>query len=299
MNTTVNLVLAVDIGGTHITAALLDLTTRKVLPESIVRAAVDAAAPTETIIAIWSGCMRNAMRDAAVAKICLALPGPFDYANGISRMNAQGKYDALYLQNVRQLLAAALQRDPSLFYMENDAASFLQGELFAGAVSEGFGNVIGLTLGTGLGTAIFNNGRAKSGDLWAFPFQEGIAEDYLSTRWFVHHYHQLTGKTVKGAREIAAVAATEAPAQEVFNIFGHHLGLFLNHFIEQQQAEAVVMGGNITKAYELFGSATEDIVKKKFPGVALKKTALGELAALYGAAGSWQQQYLYHFNDPA
>ncbi|MCF3109396.1 ROK family protein [Niabella sp. CC-SYL272] len=285
-----NLVLAADIGGTHITAALIDVGKRQIIKSSLMRKPVNSGAAAAPVIRSWSACMQAAMQDATVSKICIAMPGPFDYHNGVSLMTAQGKYDALYGLNIKQLLAAALDRVPQQFFIKNDAACFLQGEIFAGAVNESFDQVLGITLGTGLGSAFYKQGIAENADLWKHPFREGIAEDYLSTRWFVQRYAALSGRVLNGVQEIAACAATDENIPLLFKEFGKNLGAFLKCFIEMNPAEAVVIGGNITRAYEAFQREIELVLHQQFPLVTIRRSVLGEAAALYGAAASWLSQ---------
>ncbi|ANH81418.1 hypothetical protein A8C56_10870 [Niabella ginsenosidivorans] len=288
--TTNNLVLAVDIGGTHITAALVNMDERKIILPSLVRKRVDSGAGAQTVIRTWSACMRAAGEGAVISKICLAMPGPFDYDNGISLMTAQGKYDALYRLNVKHLLAGALEVDPGLFFIRNDAACFLQGEVFAGAVRSGFQKVAGITLGTGLGTAFYENGTARNADLWQLPFLEGIAEEYLSTRWFIQRFRATSGAALKGVKELAALAKTDARVPLLFKEFGKNLGIFLCRFVEMKQAEAIVIGGNIAHAYELFQEELHRVLGSCFLLIPVKRSMLGEQATLYGAAGSWYAQ---------
>ncbi|MCD2423268.1 ROK family protein [Niabella pedocola] len=287
-----NLVLAVDIGGTHITAALIDVEKRHLLESSLVRTPVDSGAAAAAVVLTWSTCMKAAMQEATVSKICIAMPGPFDYQGGVSLMTAQGKYEALYGLNIKQLLAAQLGTDPQQLFIKNDAACFLQGEIFAGAASSGFDKVVGITLGTGLGSAFYEHGIAENADLWQHPFREGIAEDYLCTRWFVQQYAAVSGTVLKGVKEIAAHAAADTRIPVLFKEFGKNLGTFLGCFIEMNPAEAVVIGGNITGAYEAFQQEMEQVLHKRFPFVEVKRSILGETAALYGAAGSWHRRQI-------
>ena len=75
-------VLGVDIGGTHITAALVDLVTRKVLHTSITRQPMDANGSLADIMASWSSAMSAAMGEykTVVTQVGIAMPGPFDYS---------------------------------------------------------------------------------------------------------------------------------------------------------------------------------------------------------------------------
>lgn len=275
-------VLAVDIGGSHITAALIDMTARKLIADSLVRKAVDANAGAYEIISSWGDCLLAAKGTAAISKVCLAMPGPFDYEKGISLMKGQGKFDSLYNKNVKELLAEALGVNADAFFFENDAACFLQGEVFAGC-AQGFDKAIGVTLGTGLGTATYDNGRSHSADLWCFPFLDGIAEDYLSTRWFLKSYEETTGEKINGVKELAALAETDAAARQLFSEFGKNLAHFLHSFTEQEVPQAIVIAGNIAKAYHLFGTEVEETISQQHPSVQLKKSLLGEGAALLGS----------------
>ncbi|WP_018631167.1 ROK family protein [Niabella aurantiaca] len=281
-----NLILAADIGGTHITAALIDMDARRLITSSLVRRPVDSGAGPAAIIETWSQCIAAVNRQAAVPGICLAMPGPFDYDEGISLMTAQGKYDALYGLNIKTVLAKELGIRPERFYIKNDAACFLQGEVFTGVASSGFERVVGVTLGTGLGSAFYEKGHAHSADLWQLPFGESIAEDYLSTRWFVERYATVAGQQLNGVREIAAAAKEDSRGRQLFKEFGRNLGTFLCRFIEMKAAEAVVIGGNIAQAYDWFQLETTEQVRRHFPAVRVCRSLLGEQATLYGAACS-------------
>ena len=86
------------------------------------------------------------------------MPGPFDYEEGVSLITGLHKFESLYGLNVKELLAASLHIVPGMIQMNNDAICYLAGERKAGAVKDG-SYVAGLTLGTGLGSAIYRNER--------------------------------------------------------------------------------------------------------------------------------------------
>jgi glucokinase len=281
-------VLGVDIGGSHIAAAQVNLSDRSLDADSLVRRSVNAHAPAAEIIAVWADVIEQALaRHSKVAnKIGIAMPGPFDYERGISLIRDQDKYDALYGMNVKELLAESLRLEVSAIRLLNDAGCFLGGEVFGGA-AQGFERAIGLTLGTGLGTATYANGQASDAALWQAPFREGIAEDYISARWFVQRYHALSGKRLTGVREIADLYAQDPGARAVFDEFGETLAEFLNFFIEKEDPEVVVIGGNIARAYGLFAEKLKEYLK--FPSVAIRIASLGEEAILLGAASDWKE----------
>lgn len=283
-------VLGVDIGGSHITAALVDLTAGTIVEESVKRKAVDSKGSLTDLLTAWKEVIEAAYHnnDTGEMRIGIAMPGPFDYEEGISLIKEQDKFKALYLINVKEELAKTLGIAPSRIRLINDAAAFMQGEAFCGA-AKGYKNALGFTLGTGLGSAVAKNGQAKDAALWNSPFLRGIAEDYFSTRWFVKKYEELTGETFAGVKELAAVAKTDLYAKQIFNEFGRGLGHFLADNIKANRAEVVVLGGNIAQAYDLFAPHMISNLKAYHLKTPVKVAMLNEHATLIGAASLWDK----------
>lgn len=281
-------VLGVDIGGSHITAALVDLTKKELLPGTLVRQPVDAHAGAAEIIKVWSKAMEEAFLTQAdlSRKVGVAMPGPFEYETGISRIRDLHKYDALYGMNVKELLATQLHIPPESIRLMNDAGCFLRGEVFGGAAG-GFSRAIGLTLGTGLGTATYTDGIAQDAALWQTPFRKGKAEDYISSRWFVQRYQALTGEQLQGVKEIRERYPQDPFAQQLFAEFAGNLAEFLDFFIRKENPEVVVLGGNIARAYELFADELQARLQVK--SIPIRIALLGEEAALIGAASCWEE----------
>ena len=281
-------VVSADIGGTHCTAAVVNIADKAIVPSREQRVAVDADAEADMIINTWADCIQAAKGDTPIAGICLAMPGPFDYEKGISQIKDQGKYDKLFGRNVKEMLAGKLSMQVGEIYMNNDAACFLQGEVFAGAARQHQGDhVIGITLGTGLGTAFYQDGIATNADLWCMPFKQGIAEDFLSARWFRSRFRERSGKSLPGVKAIAALARTDQNARSVFEEFGEQLGAFLLEFIRLHDAHAIVIGGNIAKASDLFAGPLMSIIQHGYPQLSIHFSSLGEQAPLLGAVGGW------------
>jgi len=283
------LAIGADIGGTHITAGLVDLEKKIILPGTIVRTKVDSHASSEDIIKIWAGAIIDAGKEHQVNKVSLAIPGPFDYEHGICLIKNQDKYENLYGLNIKNLLSEKLQHQPEEIILINDAASFLQGEVFGGAAN-GFEKVIGLTLGTGLGTCIYENESASDANLWNLPFKTGIAEDYLSTRWFTNRYLEISGKKITGVRELSGLMENDPNVKLIFDEFSHNLASFLIEFIAISPTQAIVIGGNIAKSFSYFKEPLLEIMNKKYPEIAIRTALLGEEAALMGAASYWKHK---------
>ena len=173
--------------------------------------------------------------------------------------------------------------------MENDAACFLQGEIFAGA-AKGFRKSIGFTLGTGFGSAIGVDAVAKDAEFWAKPFLQGIAEDYFSTKWFLKRYEELSGKLVANVRELSAQFEACSFVKQVFNEFSNNLIKFSEEIYSLYEPEVIVIGGNITGARNLFLDQVINHFEKKNTNLAIRISRLGEEAAIMGGASLWRQQ---------
>jgi glucokinase len=283
-----SVVVGIDIGGSHITAALVDLKGHHIIAGSLIREHVNSKGGAAEIIHAWADVIRKCFAGlpADSKKIGIAMPGPFDYEEGICLIKDLDKYESLYNINVKKLLAKELEIDARDISLMNDASCFLKGEVFGGAAI-GCNNVIGITLGTGLGSARFHNGEIFDGDLYYTPFKEGTAEDYLSSRWFVKRYKELTGVTVKNVKELRDKISDDPYVTAMFNEFGNNLGNVLLNYIQKHSCETIVVGGNIINAWELFFPETEDVLKLLSKRVSVKKAILGEESALTGAASLW------------
>lgn len=282
------IVLGADIGGSHITVSAVNLDAGKVVEESHARSHVDPHAPAEQIIEAWCGGFSPIISQfpGREVKIGIAMPGPFDYEQGISYIKGLAKYEALYGMNVKELLAAQLKMPAHHFRFKNDAACFLQGEILAGTAGR-VDHAIGITLGTGIGTARYHNGVAEDADLWRFPFKDSFVEEYVSTRWFVKRYTELTGKQVKDVRELIGLKDEQDIVAKLFDEFSTDLAVFLKHFVDVDKPQAIIIGGNIAKASDHFLPQLLDKLKQRSVTVPVMKAAAGENAAILGAASCW------------
>jgi glucokinase len=265
-----------DIGGSHITTALIDLQNRTVIEGTYYREHIDANGSADDIIRNWATVIKKSM--TGTHKIGIAMPGPFDYEKGISFITGLHKYESLYGLNVKELLAQALQIQPENIKMANDASCFLRGELFSGAV-KGESSVTGLTLGTGFGSAIAENGIVRDGSYFNYPFLAARAEDYFCSRWLVKRYEEVSGKKIANVKEIAKVLNKHTTS--IFHEFGVNLAIFLSTL--DKVPERVVLGGNIAQTYHLFNPGLQEELNKKQVKISFVLSTLDENAALLGA----------------
>jgi glucokinase len=253
--TSLRLVGALEIGGTHVTAAVLAVGQRTIEPASLRR---DELAPSGTRDELVRSIVDAAQRLSApaVTRWGVATPGPFDYARGISRIRGVAKLDALYGVDLRHALSRALALPPEDVLFLNDADAFVIGEWWAGA-AQGHERALGVTLGTGLGSAFLERGRIvetdprvpREGRLDLLPFRGAPVEATLSRRGLRSAY----GSDEPDVVEIARRAHDgDRRATEVLRGFGGALGEFLAPWLERFDPTCLVFGGSIARSWDLW-----------------------------------------------
>lgn len=285
--------IGVDIGGTHISCAALHLPEARLLEPTRSRATYTHDAPAETILKNWAKALNNTLAQiehGSLAGIGFAIPGPFDYRNGTSKM--EHKFKNLLDVHIPTALTPLLQTEQDLtMRFLNDASSFAVGEAWVGE-GKPFQRLVAITLGTGFGSAFTHDGVPvvrgkkvpKEGCLWHLPFKKGIADDYFSTRWFLEEYQKRGGEPLPGVKELMAKADTDAVARDLFEQFGANLAECLAGPLQTFEAEALVMGGNISHALPHFGDAFRAGLEKQGVSVQIALSKLKESAALIGSA---------------
>lgn len=285
--TSLRLVGALEIGGTHVTAAVLAVGQRTIDPATVQR---DELLPGGTRDELVRSIVTAAQRLSApaVTRWGVATPGPFDYARGVSRIRGVAKLDALYGVDLRAELSSALGLQPQDVSFMKDADAFLTGEWWAGA-AQGHERAMGVTLGTGLGSAFLERGQIVESDprvpaegrLDLVPFHGAPVEETLSRRGLRAAYGGDDPDVVEIARR---AREGERRAADVLRGFGSALGEFVAPWLERFDPTCLVLGGSIARSWDLwsneFRAACAPAARLKSCGVA---THLDE-AALLGAA---------------
>ncbi|HUN86589.1 MAG TPA: ROK family protein [Terracidiphilus sp.] len=281
-------VIVYDVGGSHISAAVC----RE--PDYELGTIRRAQLPVEETVKAFVGVLQSLAGQVAadtnsMAGASLAMPGPFDYARGISFM--QHKLPYLFGRDLRQAFADSLEWVPDQIKFLNDAAAYMLGEIGAGAAKD-FSRVVVLTLGTGVGSGFAIDGTVQTegegvppgGEIWNVPYEGGIVEDQISTRALQKSYRDRTGNRAEVAA-IAAAATTEKAAAEVFAEFGHTLGKAIKALLTDFAPDVVVLGGGIARSAKLFLPEAQSELAGL--GMDLRVAKLDESAPLVGAGVHW------------
>ncbi|NGN62731.1 ROK family protein [Streptomyces sp. A7024] len=251
-----------EVGGTHVTAALVDPASSHPIASSVTRRPLRAHAAADGIL--------DAIADAALELPAghrphwgVAMPGPFDYDTGIGLFTGIGKFESLSGIDVGAGLRQRLTGRAERLRFLNDADAFAIGEYRAGAAA-GHDRAVCLTLGTGVGSAFLSAGRPvhdgsrvpPSGHVHHLTVHGRPLEDTISRRGIRTHYANRTAPAdahdLPDVHEIAARAKQgNACAAEAFRYAFDALGQALGPWIERFEATAVVVGGSMARSWDL------------------------------------------------
>lgn len=262
-----------DVGGTHVTAALADTAQWRTVAGTRHRRPLRSGGTADEIIATLADAIRS-LGDIGSSALGIAMPGPFDYATGIGRFREVGKLDALNGVDVGLALRAALPAPPARVAFVNDASAFTIGEWISGA-ARGAKRVVGITLGTGVGSAFLDRGSVVAdgpdvpphGYAHLLRVDRRPLEDLVSRRAIIAAYESARGAASQGEAApgtavdvdvIARLAANgDGTAEAVIGDALDTLGQALRPWLVRFGAEILVVGGGIAGSWELVGPALE------------------------------------------
>jgi glucokinase len=272
-----------EVGGSHVTAAVVAPDEWEV--SVVERVDLQSQLAAEAVVGQLAAAARKLPYASGLA---IALPGPFDFATGVAWYRGQGKFDQLYGFNLGAALRAELGIDRLVFV--NDAEAFAVGEWTAGEM-RGVERCVGVTVGTGIGTAFLADGRAvregdtvpPGGELYKTAYAGRPLEDSVSARAILRAYAEATGTEAPGVKEIADQArAGDTTALTVLRTAFTHLANALQPWLEAFGVTKTVLGGSISGAFDLVSGAFHT------PVAATSDT---EQAALIGAAAHYLRSH--------
>ncbi|MDH6304451.1 glucokinase [Parabacteroides sp. PF5-5] len=139
-------------------------------------------------------------------------------------------------------------------FINNDANCFAIGENRYGE-GKGYPNMIGVTLGTGVGAGVvidnvlYNGSNVGAGEIGCMRYLDHVYEHYCGSEFFTT-YHNTSGK------EAAERARNNDPeALKIWEEYGKHLGELVQVILYAYDPDAIVFGGGIADAFPLFSES--------------------------------------------
>ncbi|WP_329066373.1 ROK family protein [Amycolatopsis sp. NBC_01480] len=246
----------VDIGGSKTLAVLCDSGGRK-----LASATADSGAHLggEAILDIAAGLVRSLVDDAsALSGVGVGAAGVVDPGTGTIVVTGDS-FTGWAGTAVNSGLSARLGGVP--VRTENDVNAFLLGELDAGEQ-----HVLGVALGTGVGGALYVDGRllhgggtgageiGHVGNFGPAPCTCGVPghlEAYASGRSLSRRYAEATGVSMPAASVASAALAGDEAALAVFTDAGRFLGEAITHAGGLLGIATAVVGGSVTNSWAL------------------------------------------------
>lgn len=135
--------------------------------------------------------------------------------------------------------------------VNNDVNCFALGEHRYG-LGRGFRNVVGITIGTGLGSGIiinnelFHGSNCGAGEIGLLSYRDYTIEHYASGNFF-EAFHGVSAIT---AHDMAATG--EESALGWWREFGKHVGQGIKTVVYAYDPEVIIIGGSVAKAFRFF-----------------------------------------------
>ncbi|WP_200919312.1 ROK family protein [Curtobacterium sp. Leaf261] len=284
-----------DIGGGHVTAALIDpAEPGQVLAEAA--GSLDPHAPREVLLAGLAAPARSLLSDgsaAAPTRWAIAIPGPFDAAAGVGSFEGVDKFRSIAGVDLRAEFAMRLGTTTDRIGFLNDAVAYGIGEWATGA-GEHAARLLCVTLGTGVGSAFLADGHEvdggpdvpPNGDAHRIEIDGVPLERVMSSPAIRDAFRERTGQERTVAEVCAAARAGDDDAMVVVDAALGALGRALAPWVQRFGATRVVVGGAIAGSWDVIAVPLGRGLAAGAPTIApeLVPARLGARAPLVGAA---------------
>ncbi len=273
--------IGIDLGGTNIRGGLV----RGKNLSAIVSQRINAQGSEEEVLQELFQ-LTDRLMEHPVAAIGIGVPGLVDAERGVV-------FDVV---NIPAWKEVPLQQRMGERYrlpvvVNNDANCFALGEYYFGK-GQGCHSMVGLTIGTGLGSGLILNKKlyagknGGAGEFGMIDYLDHYIEYYASGQFFQNVYG-IDGETV-------FIKAREGDASSIrmYEEMGTHLGNAIKTILYALDVELIVLGGSVRHAWPFFNKAMWQRIQtfayqKAREGVRIEVSAL-ENSGLLGAAVLYQ-----------
>ncbi len=194
----------------------------------------------------------------SVTGIGIGVPGLVDQQTGTV-------FDVVNIPSWKQIPLQKLIEDrfqlPVL--VNNDANCFALGEYYFGK-GKGSNSMVGLTVGTGLGSGLILNkylytgSHCGAGEFGMIPYKNHVVEYYASGQFFKNVHG------IEGEAAFENALRGESKALDMYAELGIHLGNAIKIILFALDVELIILGGSVSKAYSFFERSLWATIKE-FP----------------------------------
>ena len=251
--------IGIDLGGTKVNIGLVQ--GDKILQKKNVKLPTNSENEWEVINLIID-LIKELTIENEISGIGVGVPSILDRENGII-------HEVQNIPTWKEVhLADILTKEFGVpVFLDNDANCFALGEFHFGQ-GNNCKNLVGLTLGTGMGAGIMNNFHIMSdanggaGEFGMIPYLDGTIENYCSGQFFKRFYNSNGEELLKLAEQ------GNKKALKAFEQFGTHLGNAVKLIMYAIDPQKIIIGGSVVNSSHFFDSS----LKKSVNDFSYKKT---------------------------
>lgn len=247
-------------------------------------------ASVSEVIKQWANAILDFTSHTPPDKLSIAMPGPFDYTEGVSYIKENRNLKSLYGKHLKQLLAKKLSIADENIEFYNDAVCALAAENLPKDQQ-----ILALYFDEGFGSAWLRHNVVTDAQLWNEPFLNGKAEDYFSAKWLRKTYFQLTGLSIANLADINDFSSMTG--KDLLKEFIENLASYLKGLVEQKKVDGVLLGGAMLSGKVNILAPLKKRLTAMGLEIAISKSTLGNLAPLVGAAVLGKKIGIHQSND--
>jgi glucokinase len=233
--------IGIDLGGTNIRAGVVKGTALA----NIASQRLNKEAPIEEILQQLFD-VTEQLIDGSITAIGIGVPGLVNEERGIV-------FDVLNIASWTEVPLKQIMEErftvPVL--INNDANCFAVGEYYFGKGNEG-DSMVGLTIGTGLGSGIILKGKLYSGkncgagEFGMIDYLDHFIEYYASGQFFKNVYD------IDGEIVYQKALQGDGMALNMYNELGMHLGNAIKTILYALEVNKIILGGSVRHALPFF-----------------------------------------------
>ena len=269
--------IGIDLGGTNIRGGLVIENNLKFILSKNINAQGSVAEVLEELYRLT-----DEIIVPHVTSIGIGVPGLVDIENGMV-------YDVVNIRSWKEVPLQELmeKRYGIPVFINNDANCFALGEYYFGQGNQ-IDSMIGLTIGTGLGSGLIINKKlynGKNGGAGEFGMVDYLDKcyEYYAAGQFFKNVHNVSGEIVFEDAKKGNNAALK-----MYEEMGTHLGNFIKMLLYSLDIDLIILGGSVRYAMPFFGKTMWQQIetfafKKTLTHLKIKVSEL-ENAGVLGAA---------------
>ena len=269
--------IGIDLGGTNIRGGLIAENSLQHILSKNINA---QGSVTEVLEELYQLTDQIIIPD--VKSIGIGVPGLVDIKNGMV-------YDVVHIPSWKEVpLKKIMQERYGVpVFINNDANCFALGEYYFGQSTK-VDSMIGLTIGTGLGSGLIINQKlynGKNGGAGEFGMVDYLDKcyEYYAAGQFFKNVHNVSGELVFEDAKNGNITALK-----MYDEIGAHLGNFIKILLYSLDVDLIVLGGSVRHAMPFFTKMMWQQIetfafKKSLKNLEIKVSEL-ENAGVLGAA---------------